>query len=381
MQFVDLGAQYRHLKADIDSRIQAVLDHGKFIMGPEVAELETALADFSGARHVISCSSGTDALLMIMMARGIGPGDAVFVPSFTFTATAEAVLLLGAKPVFVDVDSDDFNIDLVDLEARIAAARRDRLVPKAILAVDLFGLPADYAGLRTIAERHGLDLWDDAAQSFGGGISGKMVGTLADATATSFFPAKPLGCYGDGGAVFTDDDALADILRSIRAHGKGHAKYDIVRVGLNARLDTVQAAILLAKLPGFAEEVERREAVAARYDALLEGVAEVATPIRRQGRASAWAQYTLKLDPARRDSVAERLRNDGVPSAVYYPLPMHLQTAYAPHGGGAGSLPVSERLSREVLSLPMHPYLALDDIERVATSLAGAIDEMRRSPN
>ena len=371
--FVDLKAQYRSYQPEIDAAIQTVLNHAKFINGPEVGELEQALSDFSGAKHVIGCSSGTDALLMIMMAEGIGPGDAVFVPAFTFTATAEVPLLLGATPVFVDVDPDDFNINTADLEEKIAAVKAEgKLAPRGILAVDLFGLPADYAALQQIADDHGLLLWDDAAQSFGGSAGASKVGALCRATATSFFPAKPFGCYGDGGAVFTDNDDLADAMRSIRAHGKGGAKYDIVRVGLNARLDTIQAAILLAKLPHFADEIERREQVAQTYDAALAG--QVATPVRRQGRSSAWAQYTIKLPADVRPKVSDMLKQAGIPSAVYYPLPMHLQTAYAPFGNGAGSLPVSEKLSSEVLSLPMHPFLAEADLDRVVRTIIEVLE-------
>jgi dTDP-4-amino-4,6-dideoxygalactose transaminase len=366
--FVDLKAQYAAHKPAIDAALQAVLDHGRFIMGPEVAELEAALASFSGAAHVIGCSSGTDALLMIMMAEGVGPGDAVFVPSFTFTATAEVPLLLGATPVFVDVCEDDFNMALDDLERRIAAVRAaGELTPRGILATDLFGLPMDYDALHGLADAYGLTVWADAAQSFGGSYGNRRVGSLCRATATSFFPAKPLGCYGDGGAVFTDDAEMADVIRSIRAHGKGGAKYDIVRIGLNARLDTMQAAVLLAKLPFFAEEIERRNAIADRYDALIGSAA--LTPARRDGRRSAWAQYTLRIPGGRRDALAQAMKDEGIPTAVYYPMPMHLQSAYRHLGGGEGSLPVSERLAGEVLSLPMHPFLTEPQIERIATAV------------
>jgi len=368
--FVDLKAQYQAYRPEIDAAIQTVLDHAQFINGPEVAALENALSAFSGAKHVVGCSSGTDALLMIMMAEGIGRGDAVFVPTFTFTATAEVPLLIGATPIFVDVDPDDFNIDLTDLEKKIEAVRTEgTLVPRGILATDLFGLPADYALLQDIADRHDLMLWADAAQSFGGAIGPQKVGTLCRATATSFFPAKPFGCYGDGGAVFTDDDELAATMRSIRAHGKGGAKYDIVRVGLNARLDTIQAAILLAKLPHFADEVERREKVAQAYDKALSGL--LPTPVRRQGRSSAWAQYTVKVPSEKRSDIAAKLKEAGVPTAVYYPMPMHLQTAYKDLGGGPGSLPTSERLSQEVISLPMHPFLTEAQIERTSSAMRG----------
>ncbi len=370
--FVDLKAQYQAHKPAIDAAIQTVLDHGRYIMGPEVAKLEAALADFTGAKHVLGCSSGTDAIVMIMMAEGVGPGDAIFVPSFTFTATAEAILLLGATPVFVDVDPDDFNIDCADLEQRIQAVKAaGKLIPRGILAVDLFGLPVEYAKLAAVAAKHGLMVWDDAAQSFGGSLGDTRVGALCRATATSFFPAKPLGCYGDGGAVMTDDDELAEKMLSIRAHGKGGAKYDIVRVGLNARLDTIQAAVLLAKLPHFAGEIERREAVSRQYDARLANV--VKTPARYQGRSSAWAQYTIKVPAEKRDAIASALKDLGIPTAVYYPLPMHLQTAYRAFGEGEGSLPVSEALSGEVLSLPMHPYLEEPAVARIADAIARAV--------
>ena len=371
--FVDLKAQYRAYQSEIDAAIQTVLNHAQFINGPEVAALEEALSAFSGAKHVVGCSSGTDALLMIMMAEGVGQGDAVFVPTFTFTATAEVPLLIGATPIFVDVDPDDFNIDAADLEAKIKAVQAEgRLVPRGILATDLFGLPADYTVLQEIADRHDLKLWDDGAQSFGGAVGAQKVGTLCRATATSFFPAKPFGCYGDGGAVFTDDDELAAVMRSIRAHGKGGAKYDIVRVGLNARLDTIQAAILLAKLPHFAGEVERREKVAQAYDAALSDF--LTTPVRRQGRSSAWAQYTVKVPDGKRQALAAELKEAGIPTAVYYPMPMHLQTAYKSFGQGPGSLPASERLSQEVLSLPMHPFLTQEDIKRVSDRIVDAFD-------
>lgn len=370
--FVDLKAQYAAYRLEIDAAMARVMEHSKFIMGPEVAELEEALARFAGASYSVACSSGTDAILMIMMAEGIGPGDAVFVPSFTFTATAEVPLLLGATPVFVDVDPEDFNIDCADLEAKIAAVKAaGTLRPRGILAVDLFGLPADYASLNNIGEAHGLTVWADAAQSFGARSEAGKVGALARATAVSFFPAKPLGCYGDGGAVLTDDAELAAVMRSLRAHGKGGAKYDIERVGLNARLDTIQAAVLLAKLPYFQGELDRREEVAARYDAALADA--VATPVRRPGRQSAWAQYTLRLTSDRRDTVAEALKAQGVPTAVYYPRPMHLQTAYSSLGAGPGDLPVSEELSKSVLSLPMQPFLTDAEVDRITAALLGVL--------
>lgn len=370
--FVDLKAQYTANKSAIDAALGAVLEHGKFIMGPEVSAFEKQLAEFTGASEVVACSSGTDALLMIMMAEGIEPGDAVFVPAFTFTATAEVLLLLGATPVFVDVDADDFNMDPADLQKKIDAVKQEgSLRPKGILAVDLFGLPADYPTLSGIADANGLLLWDDAAQSLGGSIGDAKVGTLTRATAVSFFPAKPLGCYGDGGAVLCNDKAMADTMRSIRAHGKGGEKYDIIRVGLNARLDTMQAAILMAKLPVFADELVRREEVACAYDKRLSNA--VKTPTRREGHQSAWAQYTIQVPAVNRDTLAASLKEKGVPTAVYYPKPMHLQTAYAGFGDGEGSLPVSEMLPGVVLSLPMHPYLTEPQIDRITDSIMASV--------
>ncbi len=364
--FADLGAQYRRLKVDIDARMAAVMAHGCFINGPEVGELETALAAYSGAAHAVSCGSGTDALTIALLAAGVGPGDEVYVPAFTFTATAEAVLLLGARPVFVEAMETSYLIDTDDLTRRIAASSgRSR----AIIAVDLFGQAADYAVLSTIADAHGMLLIADAAQSFGGAAGNDMVGSLAPITATSFFPAKPLGCYGDGGALLTDDSNLAESYRSIRAHGKGDDKYDIVRVGLNSRLDTLQAAVLLAKLPVLDDEVAAHDTVAAHYDAAFAG--KVGLPERFPGYRSAWAQYTIRVD--RRDELAASLWEKGIPSAVYYPLPMHLQSAYAQFGDGEGSLPVSESLSRHVLSLPIHAYLNDTAIERICEGVLAAL--------
>jgi dTDP-4-amino-4,6-dideoxygalactose transaminase len=370
IEFVDLKAQYRRLKPEIDRRIQAVLDHARFIMGPEVAELEKALADYAGCRYAVSCSSGTDALLMVLMAEGVGPGDAVFLPAFTFTATAEVVQLIGATPVFVDVDGRNFNIDLAHLEATVeATAKAGRLRPRVVVPVDLFGLPADYARLNALADRHDLFILADAAQSFSGAIGNRRVGTLAPATATSFFPAKPFGGYGDGGAVFTDDDGRAEVLQSIRAHGKGGDKYDIIRLGLNARLDTLQAAILLPKLALLDEERAARQKLADFYDSQLADV--VATPVRMPDALSAWAQYSILVDE--RDRVVADLKRQGVPTAVYYPLPMHLQTAYRRFGNGEDSLPVSESLSKRILSLPMHPYMSPATAQRITDAVRVAV--------
>lgn len=368
IEFVDLKAQYYSQKGTIDCAIQKVLDHGRFIMGPEVGELEAALSVFTGAKHAIGCSSGTDALLLIMMAENIGPGDAVFVPSFTFTATAEVPLLLGATPVFVDVNPNDFNICTIDLEKKINSVKAEGvLTPRGILATDIFGLPANYDSIHAIATSYQMIVWGDCAQSFGASMGGKQVGSLCRASATSFFPAKPFGCYGDGGAVFTDDDDLAEAMTSIRAHGKGGEKYDIVRVGINARLDTIQAAILLAKLPLFQNEIQRRNAVADIYDSRLRD--HVKIPRRFKGRSSVWAQYTIKLPPRIRDKMFVELNKEGIPTAIYYPKPMHLQTAYAGFGKGQGSLPNSEELSQQVLSLPIHPYLTDSEVNRVSDSI------------
>ena len=350
--YIDLKAQYMRLKPEIDAGIQRVLDHGKFILGPEVGEFEAALAAHVGVSHVVSCANGTDALILALMAENIGAGDAVFIPSFTFTATAETVLLVGAEPVFVDVNSKNFLIDGDDLERKIAAVEAaGRLTPRAVIPVDLFGLPADYEALLKIAGAHDLFLLADAAQSMGARYRRRAVGSLAPATVSSFFPAKPLGCYGDGGALLTDDTARAEMWRSLRGHGTGKAKYDVVRIGMNSRLDTIQAAVLLAKLPGFAAEIEARERVAEYYDRHLP--AAVTRPGRRADSDSAWAQYTIQV--ANRDGLAAALREVGIPTAIHYPMPMHLQPAYRGYGDGPGSLPASEKLAAHVLSLPMHP--------------------------
>lgn len=372
MQFIDLKTQYVQLKDDIDARIHGVLDRQAFIQGPEVRELENALAAFSGAKRVVTCANGTDALQLALMALGIGRGDAVFVPSFTYTATAEVILLLGAKPVFVDSDPNTFNIDFASAQAAIERTKAaGELRPAALMTVDLFGMPVDYARARALADAHGLAFISDAAQGFGGDFGGRRVGSgIADITTTSFFPAKPLGCYGDGGAVFTDDDNIADTIRSICLHGKGEAKYDVVRVGVNSRLDTLQAAILLPKLAAFADELEKRHAVAEAYSARLRD--HVATPVLAQdGARFAWAQYTIKVED--RDGVQARLKAAGVPSNVYYPRPMHLQPAYMEFGEGEGSLPVAESLSHVVLSLPMHPYLTQSEIDQVCDAVIAAV--------
>lgn len=364
--FTGLPAQAARLRSQIDINIAQVLDHGQFIMGPEVVQFERKLEAFCGAKHAIAVANGTDALQIALMAAKVGPGDAVYVPSFTYTATAEVILVLGARPVFVDVDLATFNIDCADLARKIKATDRSKLNPKAIISVDLFGLPADSDALNVIAKEHNLFLISDAAQSFGAQNSaGRNVGTLASVTTTSFFPAKPLGCYGDGGAIFTDDDDLAKAMRSIRVHGQGSAKYETVRVGMNSRLDTLQAAILLAKIDIFAEEIDRRNRLADRYSDALKNV--VIVPAKPKGTISAWAQYTLRVQ--HRDTFQEVLSEAGVPTAIYYPLPMHLQPAYREFGSGVGSLPASEQLSREVISLPMNPYWTDDDLRRVVEAV------------
>ena len=367
--FIDLRAQYRRLKREIDAALAHVLEDGRYVMGPAVAELEAALAARAGAAEAVTCASGTDALLIALMADEIGAGDAVFIPSFTFTATAEVVALVGATPVFVDVVEESYMIDPAELAARVAhVAAEGKLAPKAVIAADLFGQAADYEALAPLAAERGMLLIDDAAQSFGGASGGRPVGALAPVTTTSFYPAKPLGCYGDGGALFTDDAALAACWRSIRQHGKGEGKYDIVRIGLNSRFDTLQAAILMVKLSVFDAEIDARERVAACYDAGLAGIAGL--PARLPGRRSTWAQYTIRLE--RRDQVQAALAAQGIPTAIHYPLPMHLQPAYRAWGEGPGSLPVSERLSRQVLCLPMHPDLDEETAMRIARAVRDA---------
>jgi dTDP-4-amino-4,6-dideoxygalactose transaminase len=354
MQFIDLQAQYQHLKPKIDKRIQRVLDHGKYIMGPEVQELEEQLADYVGVKHAISCANGTDALQLALMAMGITKGDGVFCPTFTFFATAEAPAFLGATPIFVDSDADTFNICPVDLESRIRAElEKGELNLKAIIAVDLFGLPANYPALEKIAKKYNLKLIEDAAQGFGGSIDNKRAGSFGDIATTSFFPAKPLGCYGDGGALFTNNDEYADLLRSYRVHGKGTDKYDNIRIGMNSRLDTIQAAILLEKLDAFPQELINRNKAADEYETVLSQTFK--TPQVPKGYVSSWAQYTI-IDE-NRDAVMSQFKKRGIPTAVYYARCMHQQTAFSHTGLKQVEFPVAERLSRQVFSLPMHPYL------------------------
>lgn len=369
LPLVDLEAQRRRLGPDLDHALHRVLEHGQFIMGPEVAELEAALERRADAAAAVTCGSGTQALLLPLMAWGVGPGDAVYVPAFTFPATAEVVALLGASPVFVDVRADTFNLDARSLSAAVADSARRGLRPRVVIAVDLFGQPADYEAITPVIRDAGLRLLADAAQSFGAASQGAPVGRLGDATAVSFFPSKPLGCYGDGGAVLTDDVDLAEHMRSIRSHGRGAGKYDIVRVGINGRLDTLQAAVLLAKLRIFDDELARRQTVADRYAACLPE--PVPAPVVLPGTSSAWAQYTVQL--AKRDQVADSLRRDGVASAVYYPAPLTEAPAYRHFSMAPTGVPVAGRLATRVLSLPMHPYLSDGDVERVVKSLSAAI--------
>lgn len=367
--FIDLQAQRQRLGERLDRAIAAVLAHGQYIMGPEVAALEGELAAFAGTAHAVSCANGTDALALALMALDLRPGEAVLVPSFTFAATAEVVPWLGAAPVFVDVRAEDFNLDPDGIEPAVAAARRAGLRPVGIIAVDLFGQPADYGRILPLAEALGLWVVADAAQSFGATLDGRRVGQLARLTTTSFFPAKPLGCYGDGGAVLTDDDGFAAVLRSLRVHGQGSDKYDNVRIGMNARLDTLQAAILREKLAIFADEIAARQRVAERY---AQGLAELVTvPLLRPGASSVWAQYTIRV--ADRARLAAHLAAAGIPTQVYYRLPLHRQTAYRRYALPGLACPVADRLAEEVLSLPMHPYLTPEQQARIVAALRAGL--------
>ena len=370
--FIDIVAQRRRLGRSIDDAVARVLTHCQFINGPEVTQLEAKLAEFCGAKHVVSCASGTDALVMALMANGVGRGDAVLCPSFTFCATGESVALVGATPVFVDVDEATFNMDVASLERGIATAKKLGLKPKAVIPVDLFGQSADHEAIGKLAAAEGLFVLDDAAQGFGASYKGRRLGTFGDVTATSFFPAKPLGCFGDGGAIFTDDAELAATLRSIRVHGQGSEKYDNVRLGVTGRLDTMQAAILIEKLKIFEDEIAARNEVAERY---AQGLGNVVTVQHvAAGCTSVWAQYTIRLPKGTdRDGFAAALKAQGVPTAIYYPKSMHQQTAYRDFPVAQGGLPVSEALSSDVISLPMHAYLDEPTQERVIKAVRGAL--------
>ena len=362
MQFIDLKAQYKHLKARIDKRVNDVLEHGNYIMGPEVQELEDKLATYVGVKHAITCANGTDALQLCMMALDIKPGDAVFCPTFTFFATAEVIALAGATPVFVDSDPDTFNICPKDLELKIKKTKSEGVnAPKAVIAVDLFGLPANYPELELVSKKYSLKLIEDAAQGFGGSINGKKAGSFGDIATTSFFPAKPLGCYGDGGAVFTNDDNLAELIKSFRVHGKGKDKYDNVRIGLNSRLDTLQAAILLEKLAEFPQELINRNKAAKEYSAILANKYKI--PTVPEGYISSWAQYTLCGN--NRDDIISSYKEKGIPAMIYYGTCMHQQSAFAYLNVKVGSFPVAESLAQSVFSLPMHGYIGSSTINDI----------------
>jgi len=369
--FIDVAAQRRRLGKAIDEAIARVLGHCQFILGPEVRVLEAELAAFAGARHAVSCASGTDALTLVLLAKGVGPGDAVFCPSFTFAASVEAPALLGASPVFVDIEEATFNMDSASLERAIATAKKQGLRPKAVIPVDLFGLPADHDSIAEVAEAEGLFVLDDAAQGFGASYKGKALGTFGLATATSFFPAKPLGCYGDGGAVFTDDDALAELIKGLRVHGQMPGKTEFSNLGVTGRLDTIQAAVLLEKLKIFRDEIEARNRIARRYHEKLGNVAIV--PRVPDGYTSVWAQYTIRLQKGARDGVAAALKAEGIPTAIYYAKPPHLHEAYKRYPTAAGGLPITERLSHEVISLPMHAYLDEPTQDRIVDAVKRAL--------
>jgi dTDP-4-amino-4,6-dideoxygalactose transaminase len=377
LPFIDLAAQRRRLGPELEEAILRVVRSGGYILGPEVERLEAELASFSGAKHAISCSSGTDALALVLMAKGVGPGDAVLCPSFTYTATAEVVARAGATPIFADVDVRDFNLAVSSLPSALHTARDRGLRPVGVLAVDLFGQPADYEALEGFCAREGLWLLADAAQSFGAASGDRNVGTFGFATTTSFFPAKPLGCYGDGGAVLTDDPELDDLLRSLRFHGLSPDKTDHLHIGMTGRLDAVQAAVLLQKLTIFADEIAARQAVADRYAAGLRDLAIV--PDLMPGRTSVWAQYTIRLRPGERAGVATALRNAGIPTAVYYAKPIHRLAAYREFPIAADGLPVTEQLAEEVISLPMHPYLEPATQDRIVEALRAALGGLRRA--
>jgi len=369
--FIDVGAQRRRLGRAIDDAVTRVLTHCQFVNGPEVGAFEADLAAFCGVRHAIGCASGTDALLLVLMAWGIGRGDAVICPSFTYHATAEMVALLGATPIITDVAPETFNLDPASCERAVAAAKRLGLKPRAIIPVDLFGLPADHDAINAIAAAHGLLVLDDAAQAFGATYNGRKLGALTTATATSFFPAKPLGCYGDGGAVFTDDDALAARVKSIRLHGEGVDRSEAARIGITGRLDTIQAAVLIEKLKIFPDEIAARNRVAARYSDALADLAIV--PGTGNRATSVWAQYTIRLKPGRRDALAATLKAQGIPTAIYYTKPLHKQPAYRDFPLADGGVPASERLSAEVISLPMHAYLEAPVQDRIIEAVSSAL--------
>jgi dTDP-4-amino-4,6-dideoxygalactose transaminase len=370
--FIDLKAQYQALKSEIDENIQAVLDDGRYINGPALAKFEQELAEYSGVKHAIGCSSGTDALVIPLMAMGVNCGHgktkqkAVFVPAFTYTASAEVIALVGGRPVFVDVDAETFNMDPEALRSEIEKVKTEgKYEPAAIMSVDLFGQPADYDKIEEIAKEFELDLLCDAAQGLGGELNGRRVGSFGRVTGTSFFPAKPLGCYGDGGAIFTDDDDLAAVIRSIRTHGTGSHKYEVLRIGMNGRLDTIQAAILSVKLAAFEGEIAKRNELADYYNSELGNLVDV--PKIMPNARSSWAQYVLKT--TEREGIQKHLKDRNIPTMVYYPSPMHFQIAYKQYGDGEGSMPVSEALCSDVMALPMHPYMSDETAENIVNSV------------
>jgi len=381
MQFIDLKSQYALLKEKIDANIHSVLDHGQYVMGPEVTELEGKLAEFVGTKHCISCSSGTDALVMALMSYDIKAGDVVITTPFTFIATAEAIKFVGATPLFVDIEEDTFNIspellaETLDAIANGSDKKHRHLCDdikqiKAIITVDLFGLPANHEAINAIAKKYAITVIEDAAQGFGGEHNGKKSGGLADIGCTSFFPAKPLGCYGDGGAIFTNNDDIAEKLKSIRVHGQGTDKYQNVRLGLTGRLDSIQAAVLLPKLEIFDHEIKARQNVAQAYTENLEGAKDITTPYTPDNMISAWAQYTLKAkDEAHRSQILEKLKENNIPAAVYYPIPLHNQVVFSDLNYKADDFEVSSRLANQVFSLPMHPYLEIDDVVSICNQV------------
>lgn len=371
MQFIDLKSQYKSIEDKIDNRIKSVLEHGRYIMGPEVAELEEKLASYVGVKHCIGVANGTDALQIALMALGIKPGDAVLTTPFTFFATVEVICLMGATPVFADIDPRTFNIDPVKVREKIELIKSEgKLNLKAIMTVDLFGLPADAAEINKIAKEYNLKVIEDSAQGFGGKIGDQMACSFGDIATTSFFPAKPLGCYGDGGAIFTNNDAYAEIIRSIRVHGKGRDKYDNVRIGLNSRLDTIQAAILLEKFAIFEDELVHKQKAADSYSNILKN-SKLETPFTPEGFRSSWAQYTVIAESEQaRESYKKKLADQGIPTAVYYPAPMHRLTALESFGFKEGDFPISESMSKRVFSLPMHAYMSENDIETISSLLS-----------
>jgi dTDP-4-amino-4,6-dideoxygalactose transaminase len=373
MQFIDLKKQYNKIEASVQQRINTVLQHGSYILGPEIHELEEKLAHYTGAKYCLTCASGTDALVLALMAYNVGPGDAIVTTPFTFVATAEAIALVGATPIFADIDPVTYNIDPDKILKAINDYKSDKpigriprgLKLRGIIPVDIFGLPADFDAINDIAEENGLFVLEDAAQSFGGMYKGKKAGSLAGVAATSFFPAKPLGCYGDGGALFTNNEELLNVFKSLRVHGQGIDKYENVRIGINGRMDTIQAAILLAKLELFDDELDLRQQVAKRYSQLLQK--EVVVPRIPEDCLSAWAQYSVQSE--NRQNVMNRLKDAGIPTAIYYPKPLQLQTAFSYLGYAMGDFPIAEKVSERIFSVPMHPYLTQEEQARIAACI------------